>query len=550
MSWKHLRSWFHRSRWQVLAILAFGGPLLAIALVQYRWLAELRSQSRMVESEQNRVAALSAAAVLEDWVTGARLETLPPVVHEDVFRMELDVLGDQFESALKRFPYVQHFFIWVSSQTPEKTLFYFPEENVFRAVPHLADSWPSEVWRTEIDGPRWAEFSIPGDPPLQLVIHRMVSDQDPRDTGLVGFCVNLDNFAERFLPLFYAENVARFLRQIPGREDVAFAVFDESGRSMFGSKPGFRPRLADSSVEFRLSFALPSERSSPATEAPVWRLSVGEKNDGVEQLMKQGTLANLAIVGAGIMVLAWGTMLIARSSSREAKLSDLKSRFISGVSHELKTPASMMRLYSEMLELGRVPEETERKLFYGKLRQQAEAMCAMLDEILDFSRLEAEQQPLSKEACSPREILEEAVEMLAASGLARGKVSLSTERRLPVLQCNRRSLVRAVYNLMDNAFKYSDSDQPIEVRASRRDGMVAVEVVDRGRGISSEELPQIFERFYRGTSSKAVKGTGLGLSIVDTVVKAHQGKIEVESEPGRGSRFTILLPVPSDSGPL
>jgi len=266
--------------------------------------------------------------------------------------------------------------------------------------------------------------------------------------------------------------------------------------------------------------------------------------------MKQGALANLAIVGAGIMVLAWGTMLIARSSSREAKLSDLKSRFISGVSHELKTPASMMRLYSEMLELGRVPEETERKLFYGKLRQQAEAMCAMLDEILDFSRLEAEQQPLSKEACSPREILEEAVEMLAASGLARGKVSLSTERRLPVLQCNRRSLVRAVYNLMDNAFKYSDSDQPIEVRASRRDGMVAVEVADRGRGISSEELPQIFERFYRGTSSKAVKGTGLGLSIVDTVVKAHQGKIEVESKPGRGSRFTILLPVSRDSGPL
>ena len=127
-------------------------------------------------------------------------------------------------------------------------------------------------------------------------------------------------------------------------------------------------------------------------------------------------------------------------------------------------------------------------------------------------------------------------------------MTFSSVGALPQLLCNRPSLVRAVYNLLDNAFKYSDSEQPVEVRASRRNGMVEVAVVDHGRGISSEDLPHIFERFYRGETSKAVKGTGLGLSIVDTVVRAHQGKVEVESKPGRGSRFAILLPVPPQNG--
>ncbi len=542
------RSWLHKRRWQVLAVLAFGGPLVAIALVQYRWLEELGSRSRMAESQQNRVAVMSAAALLEDRVSGARLETLPPIPHEDVFELNLDGLGRQFDEALARFPYVQHYFLWVSPAPYEETLFYLPEEKGFRAVRKAADRWPSEVWQMDTDSPRWSEFTIPGDSPMQVVIHRMTDPDDPSRTALVGFCVNLNRFAKDFLPSFHDEEVAPLLGQIPGREDVAFAVFDESGKNVFATKPDFDAQLADSSAEIQLSFALRSEGSDRNIEAPVWRLAVGEKHDGIQEMLKQGALGNLAIVGAGIIVLGLGTMLIARGSNREANLSDLKSRFISGISHELKTPLSMLRLYSEMLELGRVPNEMERKLFYRKLRQQAETMSDMLEEILDFSRLEAEQQPISKKPCPPQEILEEAVEMLDASGPERDLVTVSTDGRLPDLLCNRPSLVRAVYSLLDNAFKYSDPDQPVEVRASRRNGMVAVAVTDGGRGISSEDLPHIFERFYRGETGKAVKGTGLGLSIVDTVVKAHEGKIEVDSQPGHGSSFTILLPVPPQAG--
>jgi signal transduction histidine kinase len=169
----------------------------------------------------------------------------------------------------------------------------------------------------------------------------------------------------------------------------------------------------------------------------------------------------------------------------------------------------------------------------------------MLEEILDFSRLEAEQRSLQREECSPREILEEAIDMLPAHGAVPRDVSLVVEENLPNIDADRRGLVRAVYNLLDNAAKYSSVDQPIRVTAERRNGSIALEVRDRGVGLEEDEISRIFDRFYRGRAARStsVKGTGLGLSIADTVVKAHEGRIEVETAPGEGSRFTILLPL-------
>jgi signal transduction histidine kinase len=197
-----------------------------------------------------------------------------------------------------------------------------------------------------------------------------------------------------------------------------------------------------------------------------------------------------------------------------------------------------------MLELGRV-KESERMEFYRRLRQQSEALGDMLEEVLDFSRLEAEQQLSPRQTCSPREIAQEAIDMLTAHGVSPRKVTLDVGPDLPRLEADRRGLVRAVYNLLDNAAKYGAPDQPIEVRAERRNGSVALEVRDRGTGIEESELARIFERFYRGSAARvtSIKGTGLGLSIAESVVKAHSGRITVETSPGAGSTFTILLPV-------
>lgn len=532
----------------LLPILAFGGPLVAISFVQYRWLEELRTRSKTIELQQNHEAAVSAVLLLEDKMSGPRLNTLPAVVHADVLDLRLDILARQFDDGLQRFPYVERFFAWVPPTPPRESIFYFPEEGGFRRAPELVDRMPTEVWQIYGGTERWAEFaSLPGDPPYQIVVHRLLDDNDLTLEGIVAFVVNLETFGRSYLPSFYTETMVPMLREVVGNESTPVAFYDENGKCLFSSGGNAVDFPPDSSVEFEVSFATPAEGAG-TRQAPRWYLSVGQADSGgVEELQRRGAFANLAIVGAGILVLTLGTVLIARTSSREAQLSDLKSRFISGISHELKTPLSLIRLYSEMLELDRVPDEVERKRFYRHLRHQAEALGDMLEQILDFSRLKAEQQVLRKESCPAKDIIEDAVEMLMASSPDR-RVSLLVEGDLPELTCDRHGLVRVFYNLLENAAKYSAPDRPINVHAASRDGALTVDITDQGTGISAQELPHIFERFYRGESSQGVKGTGLGLSIADMVVKAHRGRIEVESKAGEGSRFTVILPTSSSGG--
>lgn len=483
-------------------------------------------------------------------MNSARLELLPAVVHGGVLDLRTENLAPAFDWGHERFGFVDRFFVWSAPDPPEATLFYFPKEKAFRRSPDRASRFPAEVWKIDLNSRRWAEFrSVGGDPPLQIVVHRIIEPQGARQMGVVGFTVDLDSFARDYLPSLYVEKILPLLPDHDSTRELPVAFLDETGGCRFALPRCIEGDGVSASAEFYVSFGMPTEGASGPPQAPRWKLVVGEPHGGVQEMLRHGALANLAIVGAGILVLALGAALIARSSTREANLSDLKSRFISGISHELKTPLSLIRLYSEMLELGRV-REAELKEFYRRLRQQAEALGDMLEQILDFSRLEAEQQPLRKESCAPQEILEEAVDMLTAFGAYPRNVSLQVEEDLPRLECDRHGLVRAVYNLLDNAAKYSDPAVAIQVHAARRNGSLAVDVVDRGPGIPPEEIPHIFQRFYRGRTAGAtgVKGAGLGLSIAETVVKAHQGTIEVESAPGEGTRFTILLPLTSAGG--
>jgi len=546
------RFWFRslRFRWRLLPALAFGIPLVAIAFVQYRWLGELRSRMLLIESQRNQEAAMRAIALLKDDMNSARLEILPAIVHGGVLDLRLKSLAPAFDWGHERFAFVDRFFVWSAPDPPEATLFYFPEEKAFRRAPDRASRFPAQVWKMDRDSRRWAEFrSVSGHPPLQVVVHRIIEPNATHQLGVVGFTVDLGSFARDYLPSMYAAKMLPLLPHQDSTKQLPVAFLDETGSCRVSLPRCIEGDGVSAAAEFYVSFGMPTEGAPGPPDAPRWKLVIGEPHGGVQEMLRHGALGNLAIVGAGILVLALGAALIARSSTREAQLSDLKSRFISGISHELKTPLSLIRLYSEMLELGRVPEG-ELKQFYRRLRQQAESLGDMLEQILDFSRLEAEQQPLHKESCAPQEIIEEAVDMLTAFGAYPRNVSLRVEDGLPSLDCDRHGLVRALYNLLDNAAKYSDPAHAIQVQAARRNGSLAVAVVDGGPGIPRDEIPHIFERFYRGRAASAtgVQGAGLGLSIAETVVKAHQGRIEVESAPGEGSRFTILLPLGSATG--
>lgn len=529
---------------QLVPALAFGVPLAAIAYTQFRWLGEIQYQSRLIESQSNRTTAEAAIDVLKSEMNAARIDLLPGVVHADVVRMNLEALERVFDDAHRLYPYVDRFFIWAAPAPTAETLVYSREEQRFSRDPELLARFPTWVWTRNPSSRRWAEYRAMGDgPPLQVVVHRIVDLEDTGDEGVVGFTVNLDRFAKEMLPGFFRARIQPVLeREGSMNEPVAF--LGEEGECLLGIPECFQPERLGASIEFPASFGLPIERLSGVEGPPRWRFVVDEPQGSLHQRLRGSAIGNLAIVSAGILALAVGLGLIARSMTREAELSDLKSRFVSGISHELKTPLSLIRLYSEMLELGRV-KRADQLDFYRRLRQQSEALGDMVEQILDFSRIESEQQSIQREECSPREILEEAIDMLTAHGAVPREVSLEVAGPVPNIEADRRGLVRAVYNVLDNAAKYSSPDHPIRVRAERRNGSLAFEVRDRGTGVDADETSRIFERFYRGRAARSasIKGTGLGLSIAETVVKAHAGRIEVSAAPEGGTRFTILLPL-------
>ncbi len=529
---------------QLVPALAFAVPLAAIAFTQYRWLGEVESQSRMIESQNNRAAATAAIGMLRIEMNAVRADFLPGVDHADVVRMNLESLAVELDEAHRLYPYVDRFFLWAAPSPFEETVFYFPAERRFGTDPELLARFPIRVFRPRAESHPYGEYRASGaGPPLQIVVHRLVDPEDSDREGVLGITVDLDRFAREALPSFLRDRIHPMLRR-EGSHDEPVAFLGENGRCLLGIPQCFEPEGLGASIEFPASFGMPTERNPDAESPPLWRFVVAEPQGGLQQALQRSALTNLAIVAAGILVLAIGASLIARSFTREAELSDLKSRFISGISHELKTPLSLLRLYSEMLELGRV-KESDRKEFYLRLRQQSEALGDMLEEVLDFSRLEAEQRRPHRQSCSPVEIAQEAIDMLTAHGVSPREVTLEVEPDLPRVEADRRGLVRAVYNLLDNAAKYGAKGHPIAVRAERRNGSVALEVRDCGDGIDEDDISRIFERFYRGRAARAasVKGTGLGLSLAETVVKAHEGRIVVETAPGVGSTFTILLPV-------
>lgn len=499
----------------------------------------------MIEIQRDREAAYRALTLLGEEMVGARLTILPVVGHADLLALDLAAVAPLLDEGTARYDYVDRFFVWSHSMPAGEALFYEPAERVLVEDPTRLAVFPEGVWKLGRGNERWGELPCLGDEPAcQIIIHRVLDEEEASLLAIVGFTVDLRLFSKSFLPSYAASilepAVQGFFDEGPGR----LTLVDEGEGLVLGTDVA---RVASpSSVEFPLTFTLPSEgtQSAPLQR---WHLAVGDEDvRGVQEALHQGAIGNVAIVAAGLVVLALGSALMARSSAREAKLSDLKSRFISGISHELKTPLSNIRLYSEMLELGRVPTETERKSFYQSLRQQAELLGEMLEEILDFSRLEAEQRTTRFGPCELDEILEDAVEMRDWSRSPQSvDVELSDE--LPLIQGNRSALVRVFHSLLDNASKYSAASEPITVKAHRLNGMIAVDVVDRGVGIAAEDLPHLFERFYRGRTSGDTKGAGLGLSIAQSVVVSHGGRIEVESTEGVGSRFTVLLPVRSET---
>ena len=251
------------------------------------------------------------------------------------------------------------------------------------------------------------------------------------------------------------------------------------------------------------------------------------------------------ILGGLSFLLAAGIFLTYRNVSKEMALARLKSDFVSNVSHELRTPLALIRLYAETLELGRITSVDKHHEYYCIIRKESERLTALINNILDFSRIEAGRKEYEFRDTDMRDLVRNTLESYRYQIEQQGFTFEENVTEVPPLKVDREAMARSLVNLVNNALKYSQDRKYIAVNLYRANGSVKLEVVDHGIGIPAGEQTKIFEKFYRVGDPLVhnTKGSGLGLSLVQHIARAHGGEVAVDSSPGAGSKFTITLPV-------
>jgi signal transduction histidine kinase len=291
-------------------------------------------------------------------------------------------------------------------------------------------------------------------------------------------------------------------------------------------------------------FEVKREMESPSFKG--LQLFLRYKERSIEQDVRRWEMGTLALIGFIDLMLGAGLFLIYSNVQREIHLSRLKSDFVANVSHELKTPLALIRLFAETLELGRVQSEDKARQYYRLINKESQRLTQLINNILDFSRIEAGRKEYRFAPTDVAQIVGDVVEAYRFPIEQNGfELDVKVAEDLPEVEADKEALGQALLNLVNNAIKYSRDGKHLRLEVSRKGDEVRIAVSDRGIGIAKAEQKKIFDKFYRAEDSLVheTKGSGLGLPLVRHIMEAHGGSVDVESAPGRGSTFTLVLPI-------
>jgi two-component system phosphate regulon sensor histidine kinase PhoR len=314
----------------------------------------------------------------------------------------------------------------------------------------------------------------------------------------------------------------------PSRVDVV----DEEGRIIFG--PPLR------SGEFTVHVPFPTTLYN-------WRLQVSPTaSEELASRVQNRRLLELVMVMLSCVVIVAGVATILLAAEKERRMSALKSDFVANVSHELKTPLALVRMFGEMLQSGRVASEEKRQEYLDIIVQESERLSSLIENVLDFAKVERGRESYEFAEGDVGDAVSRAANVYRYRAEREGvELAVEVEGQLPHARIDERAIQLAVINLVDNALKYASSGKHITVRATREDDDIAVRVIDEGPGVPSEDRDRIFERFVRGTraeGSSQVRGSGIGLALVKHIAESHGGRAWVESGGGPGSTFVVRIP--------
>lgn len=347
------------------------------------------------------------------------------------------------------------------------------------------------------------------------------------------------------------------LRHQTGSSPVLVLLSDEGMASVLA---GYRDTFAGSESAYRILDSLGNfvagikqPQGKPFTVAalpmgfPGWKVELYFEGGDVFEKVADRQIAVYTWTGFLVILLILTAAAFAtRAVGRQIRLNEMKNDFIATVSHELKTPLASMRVLVDTLLEGNVKDEAQVHQYLQLTSRENERLSRMIDNFLTFSRMERNKVAFNLADVSPSTIASDAVESIRAKLASRNcHLRVDVANDLPDIQADHDAIVTVLVNLLDNACKYTTDDKQVSLRVFSDEDSVCFTVSDNGIGLTRRHLRKIFDRFYQADSSLARKaeGCGLGLSIVKFIVDAHKGTITVESKPGKGSTFTVRLPV-------
>ncbi len=317
--------------------------------------------------------------------------------------------------------------------------------------------------------------------------------------------------------------------------DACLAILDDHARPVALSIPAFTTQWKSPFVATELGENLPH------WEAALYLLNP----DSLSQSAHLITLTLYALVGLAIAAIAWGSLLIAADTRRQLRLAQKKTDFVSNVSHELKTPLTSIRMFAELLDERRVSDPAKTADYLRIIRLEAERLTRLINNVLDFARLERNQKHYSRRLIDLHAEIGHLWQSQSEHLNAQGFDTTSNIAPGPWwAMVDPDAITQVIVNLLSNAEKYSTGKKEIALHASLHDGAIRISILDRGTGVPAGEEKKIFDSFYRAhdSLSSGIPGSGLGLTLALRIARDHGGEIRCEPRPGGGSIFTLTIP--------
>lgn len=357
----------------------------------------------------------------------------------------------------------------------------------------------------------------------------LVSYTPINENTVFGIRIGSEGLAKKLIP--------PILDKLPLRKEWHIQVKDEFGNTLIGEDVT------------NLKAPIPQLAFSRSFEEnfPPWKVNIFQGGLGLAQ-RQFNIRRNIYILSVAVVMLAilFGGFLAIKSTAKELELAKLKSEFVSTVSHELRTPLTSIRYLTELLQRGRVHREDKKQQYYETITRESGRLSRLIENILDFSKIEAGVKEYEFEETDIAELVRDVASRFEEQ-VDRKEFIIESEisTQMPKVTADSEALSRALFNLLDNALKYSGKVRNVSLRAWAEGESVFLEVQNEGVGISQQDQKKIFEKFYRTDDSRKsdIKGSGIGLTLVDHIVRAHGGEVILKSDVGKGTKVTIKLPV-------